>query len=147
MADDLKMLLSSKKNILEEIRETTWKIGKAFEEEDIEQALELLKLRKQQMDRVDDLDGKALSACSGDSAVLLRSIEKDGELKKFFEAIRVILKGIKEKDDENIKKARELQLQLSDDITNLKHTERALRGYGAIESRPSRFGAFIDTKK
>lgn len=147
MADDLKMLLSSKKSTLEEIKETTEKIGKAFEQKDVEQALKLLKLRKQQMDRVNDLDGKAMSACSGDSAVLLRSIEKDEELKRFFEAIRVILKGIKEKDDENIKKARELQLQLSDDIANLKHTGRALRGYGAIESRSSGFGAFIDTKK
>ncbi|MDI3481904.1 MAG: hypothetical protein PWQ97_1559 [Tepidanaerobacteraceae bacterium] len=147
MDNDLKMLLSSKKNILEEIKQTTCEIGKAFEEEDIEQALKLLKLRKKQMDEVDGLDGKALSACSGDSATLLRNIETDGELKNIFEDIRVILKEIKEKDGENIKKAEMLKAQLSGDIADLKHTKRALKGYGVIETRQSRFGAFIDTKK
>ncbi|MCR4431708.1 MAG: hypothetical protein NUV45_11910 [Tepidanaerobacteraceae bacterium] len=147
MVDDLQMFLASKKGIVEEIRNTTLDILKALEAKDAELVLKLLKLRKQQMDKIDEMDNNAASAFSGDRNALQKRIESDMESKNIFQSIMSLLKEVKGKDDECMIKVRKLRDEISVDLTNLKQTGRALKGYGASQSQPSGYGAFIDTKK
>lgn len=147
MLDEVKKVLGAKAEALDKILEITSEIKNALEEKNIERVVALLQLRQQEMDKVDQVDRKALSLCAGDFAVLMERVRNDMGLKNFYEAIQTRLKSIKSLDDQNMKKAQKLQAELSDDIKNIRHTGRALKGYGVIKAGPSSFGAFIDTKK
>ncbi len=147
MEKEIKRLLASKLEKIEDLDKHTQKISDALEAENTEELLKILSIRQQLMEEIDSIDSRLLSFFEGNINIFAKYInDGDRELKEIYNDIAVSLKKTRELDSENIRDAQELFTKLKEDISNLKQTENALKGYGIIGTS-FRDGAFIDTKK
>lgn len=147
MDKEIKRLLASKLNKMEDLYKYTQNISDTLEKQDTEELLKILNNRLRVMEDIDSIDGELLSFFEGDINALTKYIINGGcELKESYNNIAASIKKIQEIDDRNLTSARELFSNLKEDIGNLRQAENALKGYGII-GKSSRDGAFIDTKK
>ena len=147
MEKEIKRLLASKLEKIEDLDKHTQKISDALEAENTEELLKILSIRQQLMEEIDSIDSRLLSFFEGDIDVFTKYInDGDRELKEIYNDIAVSLKKTREFDDKNMRAAQELHSKLKEDMSKLKQTENALKGYGIIGTSSSD-GAIIDTKK
>jgi mevalonate kinase len=147
MEKEIKKLLASKLEKIEDLDKHTQKISDALEAENTEELLKILSVRQRLMEEIDFIDSRLLSFFEGDIDVFTKYInDGDRELKEIYNDIAVSLKKTREFDDKNMRAAQELHSKLKEDMSKLKQTENALKGYGIIGTSSSD-GAFIDTKK
>lgn len=147
MENEIKRLLLSKLEKIENFYEHTQNIHKTLEEEDTEKLLGLFNARQQLIEDIDQIDSRLLLFFDGNFNELSKYIIKGDEaLIKIYNNILTFLKKIRKYDDENIIGTRKLLSKIKGDISHLKQAGNALKGYGII-GKSSHDGAFIDTKK
>ncbi|MGI5858999.1 MAG: flagellar export chaperone FlgN [Tepidanaerobacteraceae bacterium] len=146
MEKEVKRLLESKLEKIEDLYKYTQDISDALEEENTEVLITVLSSRQRLMEDIDSIDSRLLSFFNGNFDELTNVINSSHKLKEIYNDITVSLKKIRELDDKNMKVTQELFSKLKEDISKLKQAENALKGYGIIGTS-SRDGAFIDTKK
>lgn len=147
MDREIKSLLEQKLDLMENLLNITQSISEIIKKEDTEELLKVLKTRQQVMDDIDLLDNKLLKFFKNDAYALIKYIlNSDSKLQVTYDNILSLIKKIKRLDDANLEGTKTLFSKLKQDITALKQTETALKGYGIIGTS-NRDGAFIDTKK
>ena len=147
MEKEIKGLLQSKLEKIQNMNQHTQSIYESLEKEDTNKLVEILKIRQQLMAEIDSIDSQLLSLFKGDFEEFLKYISSQNkELKKIYSDTATLIKKIKVLDDKNSTSARELLSKIRGDIGNLKQAKNALKGYGII-GKSSNDGAFIDTKK
>ncbi|HHX24779.1 MAG TPA: flagellar protein FlgN [Thermoanaerobacterales bacterium] len=147
MSNEIRSLLQEKLDKIKCFYKCTQDITRAIEEEDSEKLLELLKNRQEIIKEIEIVDNNLHSLFNGDFHVFLKKIlQCNGEIKKVYNNILKFLNKIQEMDEKNLVRIKELFTKINEDISHLKQTGNALKGYGFI-GKASYDGAFIDTKK
>jgi len=147
MDREINSSLEQKLDKMENLLNITQSISEIIKKEDTEELLKVFKTRQQVMDDIDLLDKKLLKFFKNDAYTFKKHILKsDSKLKVTYDNILSLTKKIKGLDDANLESTKTLFSNLKQDITALKQTETALKGYGIIGTN-NRDGAFIDTKK
>lgn len=133
----IKELFTEKEALLREMLKLTEGICSALEAEEDAKVLEALEQRGELIKKVDTIDGEIADESRGIiPEVLAEQVARHKEL------VQALLKM----DGDHRKKASELREKYAEEILKLKKTGAAMQSYGFVE-RPSRGGAFIDTKE
>ncbi len=140
-------LLCNKRDVLGVILRHTIDISKVMDDRDTGRLGEILNLRQQAIEESDKIDEELSALFNGDLKELLQIItDSGGQLNDVFKEIEACLNDIKQHDRKNLIKADEVYHKILSDISKLKQTGNAMRGYGFIRGQTDS-GAFIDTKK
>ena len=132
MDADLRELLDQREALLKGILHKTAEIQEALTKNREEKLLSTLEERQELMKKVDDLDNR------------IRDYPGKGQQHRGLH--RQILRDIVEMDVKNREMAAQMKSEITSEILKLKKTGEGMRGYGFSE-RPSREGAFIDTRE
>jgi DNA repair ATPase RecN len=140
-------LLCKKRDVLGIILRHTIDISKVLDDKDTGKLEDILNLRQQAIEESDKIDEELSASYDGDIKELIQKITVScGQLNDIYKEIAACLNDIKQQDHKNLTKANEVCSKISSDISKLKQTGNAMRGYGLIGGQTDG-GAFIDTKK
>ena len=135
----IKELFTEKETLLREMLNQTKEIRLGLVEEDDEKVLKALERRQNLMEKVDAIDRDMAKESNG-TIDALEVFAPENRL------IKEMLQNIFSIDEDNRKRASDLRGKYSSEILKLKKTGNVMQSYGFME-RPSRGGAFIDTKE
>lgn len=138
--------LNEKKKVLYEIYKYTEDISKALESQEIEKTVELFQHRQQLIEKLNYITQKIEENTGSSLKKLLEDRSKEDN-QEVIDEIAFLLKKIKTLDDDNKIKMDLLKTSITEEITKIKQTGNAMKGYGIIGDRPSSEGAFIDMKR